>query len=246
MKLSIITATKENGSTIREAIISLLSQKDVEVEHIVKDGGSTDETLDIIRGLNPSSKIFTESDSGLYDALNQALEKCTGNIVGLLHADDLFAGEMVLSDVVKLFEVSNCDAVYGDLQYVDRQNPEKVIRNWKSGEYKDGAFLKGWMPPHPAFFVRREVIEKYGNYNTDFQSAADYEWMLRLIHKHRIKLAYLPRVLVKMRVGGKSNASIGNRLRANMEDRRAWKVNGLEPKWYTLWLKPLRKLSQWF
>lgn len=246
MKVSILTVVLDNADTIKESVHSLVSQKYEDIEHIVQDGGSTDKSCEIISNLSPKSLVISEQDNGIYDALNKAFTRSSGNIIGILHADDLLESENVISNVIKTFESTNCDAIYGDLKYVDRQDPKKVIRTWISGEYEEGDFLKGWMPPHPTFFVKREVIEKYGNYNLSFKSAADYEWMLRLIHKHKIKLSYLPEFLVSMRVGGKSNKSLKNRILANLEDRRAWKVNGLKPYWYTLWLKPLRKISQYF
>jgi hypothetical protein len=129
---------------------------------------------------------------------------------------------------------------------VDANNTSKIVRQWKSGHYTPGAFLYGWMPPHPTFFVKREVYHRFGNFNREFKTAADYELMLRFIHKHHIKLCYLPEYTIKMRTGGQSNSSWKNRINANREDRKAWKVNGLKPRWYTLYLKPLRKILQFF
>ena len=142
------------------------------------------------------------------------------------------------------FEEKKCDSMYADLQYM--KDDEKVFRNWKSGEYKEGLFLKGWMPPHPTFFIKKTCYDKFGKFNTDFVSAGDYELMLRMIHKNKISVAYLPEVIVKMRVGGKSNASLMNRIKANREDRLAWKINNLKPGILTLTFKPLSKLKQFF
>lgn len=147
---------------------------------------------------------------------------------------------------MKVFKSTHADAVYGDLNYVDRYDTKKVIRKWKSKVYKKGLFLKGWMPPHPTFFVRRQCYEKYGTFNLSLTSAADYELMLRFIHIHEIKLAYLPKLLVKMRAGGQSNVSFKNRFKANIEDRKAWKINGLKPGMFTLIRKPLSKIKQYF
>jgi len=145
-----------------------------------------------------------------------------------------------------VFEKQNIDSCYGDLLYVDKNDKNKVIRYWKSSEYKHGKFKQGWMPPHPTFFVRRKIYEKYGYFNLALGSAADYELMLRFLVKHRITTAYIPEVLVKMRIGGKSNSSLRNRIRANRMDRMAWKVNDLKPYPWTLWMKPLRKIGQYF
>ncbi|MEQ9063216.1 MAG: glycosyltransferase family 2 protein [Vicingaceae bacterium] len=244
MKVSILTVCLNNESTIEKSLDSLLSQDHPNIEHIVKDGASMDETLSIIHRKSPESKVVSSTDNGLYFALNEAMERATGDIIGILHADDFFTDPGVISDVVRCFEDPNTDAVYGDLLYVDRKDISKVKRTWISGEYKRNAFLRGWMPPHPTFFIRRSLIKKHGAYNTNFLTAADYEWMLRLVQRNGIRLTYLPKVLVAMRIGGQSNATLWKRLRANSEDRMAWRVNDLKPKWYTRWLKPLRKVAQ--
>ena len=168
----------------------------------------------------------------------------TGDVIAFIHADDFYASETVLSSVMKLFSDENVDSVYGDLNYVDRLDTSKVLRNWKSGAYKTELFLDGWMPPHPAFFLKKVCYEKFGAYNTSFSLAADYELMLRMLYKNKITTHYIPEVLVKMRTGGMSNVSISNRITANREDRRAWKVNGLKPGIFTLIKKPLSKINQ--
>ena len=145
-----------------------------------------------------------------------------------------------------IFNETGCDAVYGDLLYVSALDTSKVIRHWMSGDYKRDNFLKGWMPPHPTFFVKKELYEKHGLFNLSLWGAADYELMLRFLFKYQCSLVYLPQIMVHMRAGGQSNLSIFNRIRANMEDRKAWKINNIKPKWYTLSLKPLRKLNQFF
>jgi glycosyltransferase len=247
MKISIITACRNSEATIETAIRSVLEQSGIDLEYIIIDGASSDNTLRIIdRYRDRISKIISEKDSGIYFALNKGVSLATGDVVGLLHSDDFYSGPSILSKVINLFSQTGCDAVYGDLQYVDRNNTDKVIRNWKSGACRENIFLSGWMPPHPAFFVKRDCYNKYGLFNTDFKSAADYELMLRFIHKQKIKVSYLPEVIVKMRVGGKSNRTLLNRIKANLEDRKAWKVNGLKPGWLTLWLKPFSKLGQYF
>ena len=145
-----------------------------------------------------------------------------------------------------LFEKTNCDGVYADLFYVDKENTNKITRKWKSGEYSEGMFVNGWMPPHPTFFVKKECYTQFGEFNLQFTSSADYELMLRFIHKNKIKLSYLPEFIIKMRVGGKSNITTKNRVIANLEDRKAWEVNELKPRFYTLYLKPFRKILQFF
>jgi len=163
-----------------------------------------------------------------------------------LHGDDFYAHDKVLGAVVDVFEKQNVDSCYGDLLYVDKNDKNKVIRYWKSSEYKPGKFKQGWMPPHPTFFVKREIYEKYGLFNLNLGSAADYELMLRFLLKFKVTTVYIPQVLIKMRTGGISNASLKNRIRANRMDRMAWEVNSLKPYPWTLWMKPLRKIGQYF
>lgn len=245
MKVSIITIAYNSAETIEDTIRSVASQKYSDIEYIVVDGKSTDNTLSIIDKHKTSiSKLISEKDNGIYDAMNKGVRLASGDIVGILNSDDFYADEHVIADVVKTFETEKCDGLYADLVYVDRENISMITRTWNSGKYYDGLFLNGWMPPHPTFFVRKEVYEKFGGYNTDLRSAADYEIMLRFIHKFKIRLSYLPRVITKMRSGGQSNVSIKNRIRANMEDRLAWKINGLKPGLLTLTRKPLSKVFQ--
>ena len=245
MKVSIITISYNSAETIEDTIKSVVGQDYSNIEYIIIDGASKDETLSIIgKYKDKISKVVSERDKGIYDAMNKGVENATGDIIGILNSDDYYYDESVISEVVRLFEKEHTDGLYADLVYVDRADSDKVIRYWKSGEYQPGKFLKGWMPPHPTFFVKKEVYEKFGLYSTDLRSAADYEFMLRVIHKHNISLSYMPRILTKMRVGGMSNVSLKNRWKANMEDRRAWKINGLKPRWYTLTVKPLSKILQ--
>lgn len=243
-KVTIITATYNSAQTIADTLQSVAQQKGVEVEHLIIDGGSKDNTAKIVQQF-PKVKWHSEPDQGLYDAMNKGLQKAQGDIIGILNSDDFYPDDQVLSDVLKQFQDPLIDAVYGDLHYVDPLDTQKIVRRWKSGIFRPNAFRYGWMPPHPTFFVRRRVYEQYRHFNLTFRTSADYELMLRFLHKHKIQVAYLPRVLVKMRVGGLSNSSFQHRLKANREDRRAWAVNGLKVPFYTTWLKPLRKLRQW-
>jgi glycosyltransferase involved in cell wall biosynthesis len=245
--ISIITACLNNASTIESTLQSVILQNYPNLEYIIIDGGSTDGTLDILSKYKDKiATLVSEKDGGIYYALNKGLSKATGDIVGFLHADDFYPNNTILSKIVNAFEKQNTECIYGDLQYVDRQNPDKIIRNWKSEAYYDGIFLKGFMPPHPTFFMKRECYEKYGNFNTSLSLAADYELMLRMLHKHKLKAFYIPEVLVKMRVGGASNKTISNRLKANAEDRKAWKINNIQPSVFTLIRKPLGKINQYF
>lgn len=247
MKISVITVCYNSVSTIEATILSVLQQSYATIEYIVVDGDSNDGTKSVLEKYRDKiTKIVSEKDKGLYDALNKGIKLATGDVIAFLHADDFYTDPLVVEKYVKVFVGGNYDAVYANLFYVDADDTTKVKRKWNSGEYNHGAFLNGWMPPHPTLFVRKEIYEKYGSFNTDFKTSADYELMLRLIHKHKIKLGYLKEFAVKMRVGGQSNASLNNRIKANLEDRRAWEVNQLKPRFYTLLLKPFRKITQFF
>ena len=255
--ITIITAVYNGSSTIADCLKSINAQT-LPIEHIIIDGASTDNSLELVRKISPHARILSEPDNGIYDAMNKGIGLATGEIIGILNADDFYASSEVLAKVVAVFEDPDIDACYGDLTYVrtlgrsqdivrEESAPGyKVVRYWRSDPFCRSRFLWGWMPPHPTFFVRKEIYERYGLFRLDLGSAADYELMLRLLFKHQIRAIYIPQVLVKMRVGGVSNASLENRFKANQMDRRAWEVNGLRPYPWTLWLKPLRKVGQWF
>lgn len=245
MRITVITPTYNSAATVEDTLSSIAAQDHAEVEHIVMDGGSSDDTLGIVGRYGHVSKLITGRDRGIYDAMNNGIEASSGEVIAFLNSDDFYAHSGVLSTVAAVFKEQSADAVYGDLQYVSDKNVMRVVRHWKAGIYRADAFKWGWMPPHPSFFVRRDVFERFGGFNLEMSTAADYELMLRFIHKYQIKLAYVPEVLVKMRTGGASNASFGARWRANRKDREAWTVNELTPFWFTLQLKPLRKITQY-
>lgn len=245
LKVSIITVVYNNVQTLRDTIESVLAQEYPHIEYIVVDGQSTDGTVELVQSYGSRiGKFISEPDKGLYDAINKGISVASGDVIGLLHSDDLFYDNKAVRKIARAFEQQAVDSVYADLHYVDKVDTGRVIRNWQSGEYKRKRFQTGWMPPHPTFYVKKEVYEQHGLYDTEFKSAADYELMLRLLYKYGISTAYIPDTLVKMRVGGESNRSLKNRLRANREDFMAWKKNNLDPKFYTRILKPLRKLPQ--
>ena len=245
MKISIITVVFEAKAFLKDAIDAVLSQTYPDIEYIIIDGGSKDGSLEIIKSYGDKiHHIISEPDEGIYDAMNKGISKATGDIIGFLNSDDFYSNSKAISTIAEAFH-DHVDAVYADLDYVSNQNKNKIIRAWRSGEYSGRKFYNGWMPPHPTFFVRREVYEKFGGYNTSLKSSADYELMLRFILKHKITLSYIPEVVVKMRVGGQSNRNFSNRIKAHFEDRKVWKLNGLKPRFYTLWLKPFQKIFQY-
>jgi len=246
-RFSIVTAVYNGANTILEALGSVASQS-VDVEHIIIDGGSQDRTVEVLRSYPAQERlhIVSEADGGIYDAMNKGLRMARGQIVGFLNADDFYAGDAVLSQVDEVFSDRAVNSCYGDLAYVARNDLARVTRYWRAGPFRREAFYHGWMPPHPTFFVRREIYERYGAFNLSLGSAADYELMLRFLVRHRITTCYIPGLMVKMRVGGTSNASLLNRLKANRMDRQAWRINQLQPLPWTLWAKPARKISQFF
>jgi glycosyltransferase len=244
-KISIITPSLNTAVTVAESLDSVVRQSFNNIELILIDGQSEDETVDIARGYPQVSLIVSEPDHGIYDAMNKGILLAHGDIVGILNTDDVYASTGVLASVAEIFKDSAVDACYGDLVYVDRHDIGKVVRFWRSGRYSMRKFYWGWMPPHPTFFVRRSAYERFGLFNLELGSAADYELMLRFLVKHQLNAVYIPEILVKMRRGGISNASLCNRVMANRMDRRAWEVNQLHPYPWTLYLKPLRKIGQW-
>jgi glycosyltransferase involved in cell wall biosynthesis len=247
MKVSIVTTCFNSAFTLRDTLESVAAQTYTHIEHIIVDGGSTDHTLEIIKDFPHITKVISEKDHGIYHGMNKGLGLCTGDIICFLNSDDWYTRNDVISLVVKhMKENKHAKVVYGDLQYVDRYNINKIARTWRSGHFNRRSLYYGWMPPHPTFFALKEVYEEVGAYNTNLRNAADYELMLRIFLKHDIKACYIPHILVKMRRGGYSNAKLAHRLRANKEDFLAWQINGLRPGFLTRYLKPLRKLPQFF
>jgi len=245
LKISLITATYNSASTIESSLLSFINQDYENKELIIIDGGSTDETLSIIEKYKLAvTTIISEKDNGIYDALNKGISLATGDVIAILHSDDFYIHNHVLSKVIETFIAYKSDSVYGNLIYVDRIDTNRIIRKWISGNYIHGKFIQGWMPPHPAFFAKKECYNRYGKFNLSLRSSVDYELMLRFLHKHKISTAYLNEFLVKMRIGGQSNVSLKNRIKANREDKLAWELNDLKPAFYTLFFKPLRKLIQ--
>ena len=244
MKISIITACYNSAATVGDTLQSVSLQTYDNIEHIIVDGASTDNTIEIVGYFPHVSKVVSEKDKGIYDAMNKGIALATGDVIGILNSDDVYTDRNVISKVMKEFQKENTDAVYGDLQYVKFNDLQKVTRTWHSGKFSKRKFYYGWMPPHPTFFVTREVYEKVGNFNCSLRSAADYEFMLRVLLKNDFNVRYIPEVLVKMRTGGISNATLKHRLRANREDREAWRINNIAPYFFTIPFKPLRKVLQ--
>lgn len=245
MKVTIITVTYNSAGWLEQCIQSVIGQHYPDIEHIIVDGGSTDATLDIIRRYQPYiSQWISEKDNGMYDAINKGMRMATGDIIGTLNSDDILASGDVISAIVNGFKYNDVQAVYGDIVFVQQTNLQKILRVWKGGEYSRTKFRFGWMPAHPSFYISRKVVAQYGNYETHFYSAADYEFMTRYLYFHNISACYLPKLIVKMRAGGMSNGNIFRRLRANRRDYLAMKKNNIPFAFFISILKPLRKIHQ--
>ena len=242
--VSIVTIAYNSADTIRDTLISVAQQDYPNIEHVIIDGASKDNTIDIVRQFPNIKTIISERDNGLYDAMNKGIRHSKGDIIGILNSDDFYVSPTVISEVVQKMTGDHAEALYADLVFVNRKNTDLVFRYWHAGKFKPSHFLYGWMPPHPTFFVYRDLYDQLGVFKTQLTYSADYELMLRFLYKQKISVSYLPKVIVKMRMGGVSNASLSNRLKANKEDREAWRLNQLQPLFFTHWLKPVRKIVQ--
>ena len=244
MKVSIITATYNSSRTIIDTLKSLEEQTYSNIEYIIIDGASKDNTLDVIKNnYSKVSTIISEPDNGIYDALNKGINAATGDIVGFLHSDDLFAYPEAIEDIVKSISENNTDAIYADLQYVDKDNINSIVRYWRSGEYNINKVKNGWMPPHPTFYMKRKCYQQFGLFDLKFKISADYDSLLRYLYLNNISMSYLPKVTIKMRVGGASNRDIKNIILKTTEDITALK-NSQIPWIQALANKNLSKISQ--
>lgn len=226
MKVSIITVVLNNKDCMEDCIRSVLSQTYPNIEHVVVDGGSTDGTLDIIARYDRLlTKWISEPDKGLYDAMNKGIRMATGDIVGILNSDDYYANSNIIEKVVQTMSDPSIEACYGDLVYIDRHNPGNIVRYWQSKPYESGLFKIGWAPPHPTFFVRRSIFERFGAFDLQYRLAADFELLVRLLERYKIQSLYLPDVITKMRTGGVTNRSYANIIRQNIEILQACKEN---------------------
>jgi glycosyltransferase involved in cell wall biosynthesis len=225
-KISIITVCFNSEKTINDTIDSVAEQLYPHKEHVIIDGGSTDSTVDIIRTHN-GIRWISEPDRGIYDAMNKGISRATGDIIGILNADDLYIDNTVLTQVASIFADNEVQACFADLVYVEQHDLSKIVRFWKSNPYQEGLFRKGWMPAHPTFFVRRQVYEKYGNFDLAFPRQSDFELTMRFLDVHKIKSVYIPEIWVNMRMGGVSNNSISGVVKGNIEAYHACRKNGL-------------------
>lgn len=243
-RFSVVTVAYNSARTIADTLRSVGEQTYPHLEHVVVDGASSDETLSIVRRYAKDTTVMlSERDRGIYDAMNKGLRLASGDFVGFLNADDVFANPDVVADIARVAAAPGVDAVYGDLVYVDQMRPERYIRYWRSGLYSRSGLRLGWMPPHPTLYVRRSLLQQLGDFDTRFRISADYDFMLRLLGTPQVDVRYLPTVLVQMRTGGASNRSISAMIRKSAEDLRALRKNRIGGV-ATLLCKNVRKVHQ--
>ncbi len=245
MKISIITVTCNSASTIKDTLQSVSRQQYADIEHILVDGNSQDDTVSIIKSFPHITNFVSEPDNGLYDAINKGIRMSTGDVVGVLHSDDFFPDEHVLSRIVEIFHQKQADAVFGDVAFVKPDNLGKITRLYSSDKFHPRKFAYGYMPAHPSFYVRRKCYEDYGLYKLDYKIAADYELLMRFMHQHHISYAYAPFVMVHMRTGGVSNKSFLSRYVLNKEIVKACRENGVNTNMARLSMKYFNKVFEY-
>jgi glycosyltransferase len=244
MKISVITVTYNSAATVAATLRSVAAQTHAGVEHIVVDGASSDDTLAIVKKYGrPDTKVWSEADRGIYDAMNKGLRMASGDFVGFLNADDTYAGPEVLADIAQAAQSGHVDVIYGDLVYVRRNRPESVLRYWRSGAFSRSKLGFGWMPPHPTFYVRKSLVDSLGGFDPELRISADYDFMLRCLTRPGTGVAYIPKVLVRMSAGGASNRSVRALLMKSREDLRVVRANRIGG-WYTVACKQARKAHQ--
>lgn len=245
MKISIITAAYNSAATIRDTLESVKNQTHPDIEHIIIDGASKDNTVEIIQQYPHVAKWVSERDKGLYDAINKGIQLASGDFVGILNSDDFLAEPTTIAQLVATLQQSKTDAIYGDIAFVSPDNLQKVVRYYSSRRFHPGRFRYGYMPAHPSFYARKSLFEKLGSYKLDYKIAADYELLIRFLFTHQIKTAYLEKVLVYMRTGGISNASIKSRYILNQEIVKACREHGIESNMLLLSGKYLFKVFEY-
>lgn len=248
MRVTLITATYNSGASIKSCLDSVVSQDYDDFEYLIIDGKSSDDTLSIVKHYQQKYsyiKLISEKDQGIYDALNKGVMLATGDVIGFVHSDDLLASKTVISEIVAILKNESLDGVYGDLEYVRKEDTAKVVRFWRSRSFNSKLLSKGWMPAHPTLFLKKEVYEKHGFFNLTYQISADYDFMLRVLKDDSLKFGYLPKVITKMRIGGASNGSINNIIKKTKEDYRAIRSNHIGG-WFSILIKNTSKIKQLF
>ncbi len=248
MKISIITPTFNSKNTIEENINSILFQTHHDWEQIIIDNESSDNTVNLVKKYNNNKiRIICEKDKGIFDAINKGISNSQGEIISVLHSDDFFSDKNTLTNVINSFQTSEVDVVYGNLVYVKKSNRDKIFRYWQSNNFTKGLFYLGWSPPHPSFFVKKKIYEKFGNYRIEFGNSSDFELMFRLLEKNQVSSKYVNKILVTMRYGGASNKNISNIIKQNLT---IFKILGIEKKYFDIiklvYFKLKDRLKQFF
>ncbi|RTE51714.1 glycosyltransferase [Arenibacter aquaticus] len=249
MKISIITASYNSAKTLEVCMNSVLNQDYEHIEYIIIDGKSKDNTLNLIQSKaknHPNIVFISESDNGIYDALNKGIGKATGEVIGFVHSDDFLADNSIISQIAEAFKSEIIDGVYGNLHYVQYNDTDKIIRNWISQPYSPKLLKRGWMPAHPTLFLKKDIYIKNGQFNLDYKIAADYDFILRVFKQKILTFKYLPITITKMRVGGASNRSLRNLIRKTKEDYKAAQANHISFPLRVIFLKNFSKIPQWF
>lgn len=245
MKVSLITVSYNSALTIGDTIRSVLSQTHKDIEYIIVDGNSRDETVDIVKGFGDRiSKFISEPDKGIYDAMNKGIMLATGEIVGMLNSDDFYCSNTIIESVVQAFSEPEVDAVFGDLVFVDPVNTSKIVRRYSSKGWHPGRFAKGFMPAHPTFFVRRKYYDQCGLFKTDYRIAADYELLIRFLYVNNLRYKYLPITMVTMRKGGVSSRGLKSNIILNEEIIRGCRENGIKTNSFRVYSKYLTKIFE--
>ena len=248
MKVSVITTTFNSAKSIESCLCSVLNQNYNNIEYLIIDGESKDQTLAILNKFVADFnqiRIFSEKDKGMYDALNKGINLASGDIIGFIHSDDFLESNDIINQIVSMIKSESLDGVYGDLQYINRNNPQTIIRSWKSLDYHQSLLERGWMPPHPTLFLKKEVYEKHGLFDLSYKISADYDFILRIFKDSELKFGYIPKVITKMRTGGISNRNLKNIIKKSIEDYRAIRSNNVG-NFLTLIRKNTSKLKQFF
>ncbi len=247
MKVSLLTVSFNSEFTIKDTVESILSQDHKDIEYIIVDGNSKDNTVEIIKSFGTNiDKWISEPDKGIYDAMNKAIRMATGEVVGILNSDDFYSSSTIISQIANAFEDESIDAVFGDLVFVDPNNLKKVVRKYSSAQWHPEKFAKGFMPAHPTFFVRRKYYEQIGLFKTDYKIAADYELLIRFLYVHKLKYKYLPINMVTMRKGGVSSNGIMSNIILNDEIIRGCRENGIDTNVFKVYPKYFTKLFELF
>ena len=248
MKISLITVVYNRAATIERTILSVLDQSYADIEYIVVDGASTDGTLDLIRKYeNRISRIISEKDKGVYDAINKGIQIATGTVIGILHADDRFAHKDVLSQIAETFHNNPAtDCLFGDVGFVRSNEPDKIVRYFSSSIFKLNRFKLGIMPAHPTFYCYKKYFDQYGDYRTDFEITSDFDLLLRFLYKHQLRYLYLPQIMVLMNLGGKSTSGLNSTIKINKENRKVLREHGVKSSFLHLYSRYLIKIKEYF